>query len=116
MKFIIFWSMFLAGSTSSTSQWIQKKGDNCIEMFVRGDKEDSYRGKLDDIHCENLDGEIYAIPMCQVYQEKLPTIPDLDDWPASGRVDWSRVSLVCHVTSLPRVLENKYVTSLVCHR
>ena len=73
------------------------KGDNCIEMFVRRDKEDAYRGKLNDIDCKNLDGENYAIPMCQVYQEKLPTIPDLDNWPASGgcQVGWKQFGKGC---------------------
>ena len=73
------------------------RGDNCIEMFVRGEKEDDYRGKLNDMHCDNLDGENYAIPMCQVYQEKLPTIPDLDDWQASGgcQVGWQQFGKGC---------------------
>ena len=66
-------------------------------MFVRGEKEDTFRGKLSDMHCDNLDGENYALPMCQVYQEKLPLIPDLDDWPASGgcQIGWQQYGKGC---------------------
>ena len=32
-----------------------------------------------------------------------------------GRVEWSRMSLVWHVTSLSQFPESELVTSLVCH-
>ena len=57
-----------------------EQGDNCVEMFVRGEGDD-YRGKWMDQHCDNP-GRAYTV--CQVYTDKYPSIVEKDNWPASG--------------------------------
>ena len=53
----------------------------------------SFSGKLNDMHCENYN---VAFPMCEVYQETFPVLPEIDDWPSTGGCLGTRLHSFCN--------------------